>query len=195
MSKIILFTILFSAIAFEANSFVHNRVAENNFANILLKSSALIQDSPQRSMECFSIYIPKINELTTKYEFEYEICLQHSANNRSAIDKEVEGDRRDLEMSTIDVCGALEKCSQQNSTYESFECYHGASVETMNTAKNMQNVSKDKMEYMKMRFETIEYNKNRCTDECSREYVEESSKTYADLDKCLAGIPVDSMPQ
>ncbi|KAI8119159.1 hypothetical protein FF38_02378 [Lucilia cuprina] len=195
MSKIILFTILLSAIAFETNCYKHSRVVDNIFANILLKSSNLIQDSPQRSLECFAIYIPKINELTAKYELEYETCLKSSADARSVIDKEVEGDRKDLESSATDICGALEKCAQQNSSYEFFECQYGVAGESLNSTRYIQNVSKDKMEYIKFKFETIEYDQNRCTDECSRVYVEETTKTYSDLDKCLAGTAVDSKPQ
>lgn len=37
-----------------------------------------------------------------------------------------------------------------------------------------------------MKYETIEYEQNRCTDKCSRDYVEQSTKIYDDLDKCLA---------
>ncbi|KAI8119158.1 Protein TsetseEP [Lucilia cuprina] len=195
MSKIILFSILFSAIAFQSNCYKHSRVVDNNFANILLRSSNLIQDSPQRSLECFAIYIPKINELTAKYELEYETCLQSSADARSVIDKEVEGDRKDLESSATDICGALEKCAQQNSSYEFFECHYGVAGESLNSTRYIQNVSKDKMEYIKFKFDTIEYDQNRCTDECSRVYVEESTKTYSDLDKCLAGVAVDSISQ
>ncbi|KAM7342838.1 uncharacterized protein ACRADG_010116 [Cochliomyia hominivorax] len=177
--------------AFESNAFVQNRIADNSLVKIILKSNTLIQDNPQRSMECFASYLPKINEITLKYEAEYETCLNRSADARSKIDAEVQSDRKDLELSALDFCNAYEKCSNYHAAYDAYECYNNVSSNASKATYNIQNASKDKMEYIRMKFETIEYEQNRCTEDCSRTYKEASTKAYAELDKCLAGIPVE----
>ncbi|XP_065368845.1 uncharacterized protein LOC135961277 [Calliphora vicina] len=174
----ILFALIFKACCSELKP-----ITDNKIANILLKSRSLIADSPNHSMECFSIYIPKLNELTMNYEAEYENCLKRTTEDRNIVDLEVQRDRRDLEESSAQVCGKFQSCSTNyKSALEFFECYGNAVCKV----HNIQNVAKEKTEYIKIRYETIEYNHNRCTDKCSRTYVEESSKIYDDLDKCLA---------
>lgn len=102
-------------------------IVENKIANILLKSSSLIADSPQRSLECFSIYIPKLNELTENYEAEYETCLKRSSEDRDLIDREVERDRKDLEESAVHACAKFSTCSSSDkNAYEFFECFSDA---------------------------------------------------------------------
>ncbi|KAI8119156.1 hypothetical protein FF38_02382 [Lucilia cuprina] len=189
MLKYLLKTFIIFALFFNVYCKDYKLFSENKIADILLKNSSLISASPQRSMECFSIYIPKLNELTKNYEADYEICLQHSTEDRAIVDLEVQRDRRDLERSTEQVCAKFQACSKNNkSAYEFFECFGNVAGESTKAAYNVQNIAKDKMDYIKMKYELIEYNQNRCTDDCSRTYVEESSKIYEELEKCLAGL-------
>lgn len=113
------------ALAFKSYCFeIPKPMVENKIANILLKSSSLIADSPQRSLECFSIYIPKLNELTENYEAEYETCLKRSSEDRQLVDQELQRDRSDLEESVAQVCDKFQSCSSDNkNAYEFFECF------------------------------------------------------------------------
>ncbi|KAI8119155.1 hypothetical protein FF38_02386 [Lucilia cuprina] len=196
MSKFFLISFTIFVLVIDANCFGHKPIIENKIANILLKSSPLIEKTPQQSMECFAIYIPKLNDLTKTYELEYETCLQQSKEYRDSLDLEVQKERKHLEESAEKVCDSFNSCSRKiDSTYEFFECFSNAAAESTNTVYNIQNISKDKMEYIKIKNETIEYDQNRCTDKCSRVYVEKSTKIYDDLDKCLAGLVIESPTQ
>lgn len=124
MAKYFLVSCILFAMAFQAHCDIPKPLVENKIANILLKSSSLIADSPQRSLECFSIYIPKLNELTENYESNYENCLKRSTEDREIVDLEVQRDRSDLEESVGDVCDKFKDCSKEHETaYEFFECF------------------------------------------------------------------------
>ncbi|XP_037827193.1 uncharacterized protein LOC119615152 [Lucilia sericata] len=195
MSKYFLITYIGFVLVFNTNCLGRKPIIENQIANILLKSSPLVEKTPQQSMECFAIYIPKLNNLTKTYEFEYETCLQLSTEYRDSLDLEIQKERLHLEESTEEVCNSFKSCSSKTETFEFFECFSNVAAESTKTIYNIQNISKDKMEYIKIKEDAIEYDQNRCTDKCSRVYVEESTKIYDDLDKCLAGVVIDSPTQ
>lgn len=118
------FALVILAVACQG-AFSHSALpkAQQNLANSILKSSRTIEDSPQRSLECFSIYLPKINEATNNYEVEYAKCLDTAANATAAIEAEVAQDRASVGYDADGICTMFQECSQTESSVDFFQCY------------------------------------------------------------------------
>lgn len=48
-------------------------------------------------------------------------------------------------------------------------------------------MSKDKMEYVNVQYQMIQYNQKSCSDTCEDKYVQSSKKLYDDLIGCMDG--------
>lgn len=126
MSKTILLTCIAFAIVAHVWSHDAKPMADHNLANTLLRSSESIGNNPQRSLECFAIYMPLLNDATAQYEKQYAHCLQTAANAKQAIEAEVASDRANVNAETLDICSMFTKCSNEESSYNLFECYNSA---------------------------------------------------------------------
>ncbi|XP_058982378.1 protein TsetseEP-like [Musca domestica] len=159
--------------------------AERRLSSFLLEATA--RNSP-RNIVCFEEYLPKLNQLTDEYEQAYGSCLNATANSKQRVESEVAKDRSNVEALAEDVCQLYSKCSTVVASADFFECYFNASEQAAVNSYTIQTTSKSKSQYIQLRYQTIQYDETVCTDTCKATYVEETAKTYAELDKCLAGL-------
>lgn len=75
-----------------------------------------------RSLDCFTKYLPLLNDATAKYEQQYTVCLQNAANSKQRVEYEVEQDRLNVTSSANQICSDYSSCSNFGSSLGYFEC-------------------------------------------------------------------------
>ncbi|XP_061393676.1 uncharacterized protein LOC133329195 [Musca vetustissima] len=187
MSKLFLFALLLIAVcgchAADLTSSSVVSVAEQRLSTYLMQ--AMQRNSP-RNIACFQEYLPKLNQLTEEYEAAYGACLNTTATSKERVEAEVAKDRSNVDALAEDVCQRYSKCSGVVSSLDAFECYADAAENATSNSYTIQTTSKSKSQYIQLRYQTIQYDETVCTETCKATYVEETAKTYAELDKCLA---------
>ncbi|KAM7361036.1 uncharacterized protein ACRADG_009346 [Cochliomyia hominivorax] len=191
MSKNIILGLLILGICCNAYGMSRGSQAAAKLADVILKSTYAMKNNPDLTATCFQTYMPQINDLAKKYEEAYNDCLNLTAVAEEALKKEVQEDIDTMQNVTQAMCTNFEKCSNTtDSLFDLFQCYYNVAGHNIQSAYEVQNLSKDKMSFVQIREENIYYNQTLCTDKCSRIYVEESTKVHADLESCLAGKPI-----
>ncbi|XP_037811623.1 uncharacterized protein LOC119603611 [Lucilia sericata] len=188
MVKNIIVGLVILGICWNVNGLTSGLSATANLADVILKSTYALESNPSLTAQCFQIYMPKINDLTQQYEQAYNGCLNLTTEAEEILKEQVQDDIDSIQNVTKTMCSNFENCSLvTDSLYETFECYYNVAGNNIQSAFEVQNISKDKMKFVQIKEEYIMYNQTVCTDECSRVYVEETSKVHADLEACLAG--------
>uniref|UniRef100_A0A1I8NF70 Protein TsetseEP domain-containing protein n=1 Tax=Musca domestica TaxID=7370 RepID=A0A1I8NF70_MUSDO len=162
-------------------------LVERNLANTILKSSRSMETNSPRNVQCFSVYLPQINEATNKYEAAYTQCLDTASNATKAVEDEVAGDRATVTQQAGGICALYQACSQKESSLDFFECYNESAGSAVTTSYDIQTLSKNRWQYVNSRYQVIAYQQQNCTDTCADAYVKETTALYAALDACLAG--------
>ena len=97
-------------------------MAEVSLSNYMLRSNDAMQNNPQRSMECFTTYIPQLNQVTEEFEVNWEVCLQASASSKTAVDEGFWPAHVDMVATTNSICNGYTACNQLESAMEFFQC-------------------------------------------------------------------------
>ncbi|XP_075149326.1 uncharacterized protein LOC142223312 [Haematobia irritans] len=168
--------------------------AQQEMANAILRTSQSMKENPERAADCFNVYSQGITAANEKYELEYGKCVSDAEQALLNVEAEVANDRLSVAASGNSVCALYEDCSNKESSGEFFECYVEAAGASITTALDMQSVSKTKMQYVNLRYQTIEYDRNFCSDESSNAYIKETTTLYNQLDECLKTGLVVSPP-
>ncbi|XP_065354647.1 uncharacterized protein LOC135949115 [Calliphora vicina] len=190
MGKNLIFGLLLLGICWNVEGLTGGLSATANLADVILKSTYSMENNPALTANCFQIYMPQINDLAQKYEQAYNGCTNQTAESEETLKQQVQDDIDTIQNVTKSMCSNFENCALVTETlYATFECYYNVSGNNMQSAFEVQNLSKEKMKFVKINEEYIMYNQTLCTDECSRVYIEESSKVHANLEACLAGKP------
>ncbi|XP_073820204.1 uncharacterized protein [Musca autumnalis] len=172
----------------EAFSFNVIPMVERNLANTILKSSRSMETgSSARNMECFSVYLPLINEATNRYEAAYGLCLDTADTATKAVEAEVASDRATVTYEAEGICTLYQECSQKESSLDFFECFNESAGSAISSSYDIQTLSKTKWQYVNNRYQAIAFEQKSCTDTCADNYVKESTALYAALDACLNG--------
>ncbi|XP_013106075.2 protein TsetseEP [Stomoxys calcitrans] len=161
-------------------------LAHRQMANIMLKASQSLSNNPERSAQCFPVYSQGIANANDKYAAAYDQCLDTATNAEKAVETEVAADRQTVANQGDAICTSFQTCSQVASAGDFFECYYDAAGSSLSTSLDMQSLSKNKMQYVELRYQTIEYDKNYCTNDCTNTYIKESTALYQQLETCLA---------
>ncbi|XP_059218839.1 protein TsetseEP [Stomoxys calcitrans] len=165
--------------------------AQKEMANAIERTSQSMRDNPERSAECFAVYSQGITAANEKYELAYSKCVDTAAEELQRVEAEVAEDRNSVRSAGEAVCSSFQVCSNKESSADFFECYLEAASASLTSSLDMQTVSKTKMQYVNLRYQTIEYNKVHCSDECSNTYMKETTTLFNQLDECLkTGVPV-----
>ncbi|XP_075149493.1 protein TsetseEP-like [Haematobia irritans] len=141
--------------------------------------------NPDRAQECFNVYSAGITAANEKYEFEFAKCADDAASSLERLEAEVASDRENVRYEGESICAAFTECAAKDSSSDFFECYLEAAGDTLTKSLDMQTLSKTKMQYVNLRYQTIEYDKKHCADESANAYVKESTTLYSQLDQCL----------
>ncbi|XP_005183518.2 uncharacterized protein LOC101889812 [Musca domestica] len=166
---------------------------ELNLANTILRSTSSIQYDPLKSAECFSVYLPKLNNLTAVYEEDYQLCLKKSEDSKEALRNELEPAVSVVNSTRDEICQGFAECVFDSDPYGYFECSNDAAGKAISKAYSIQTLSQDRMQYITLKYETIQYAQNVCTSKASETYVRDSTKVHAELQDCLAGkVPEES---
>uniref|UniRef100_A0A1I8NCW3 Protein TsetseEP domain-containing protein n=1 Tax=Musca domestica TaxID=7370 RepID=A0A1I8NCW3_MUSDO len=181
MYKLIVFCIIS-----QANSLRIISMVNQNLAEIIRNSNASIVKDPERSAECFSIYTIKLTNLTNEFEANYTRCIGISNNATSCLHRQVKPDLDRVDLLRDEICSRFYMCRRNDSQpYTYFECMNNAAGEAIPTTHLLQNLSKDKMQYLSFKYEVIRYNEYTCTETYSQLYLQEAESLRDELEKCL----------
>ncbi|XP_073820190.1 uncharacterized protein [Musca autumnalis] len=185
--------VLLCVLSLIAIGFADRPQVEVNLANTILRSAASIQNDPVKSAQCFSVYLPKLNELSTVYEDQYQACLKLSEDSKKEIRKDVEPAAVSVNNTREEMCGSFSACDFDTDPYGFFECTNDVAGKAISKAYSIQELSQDRMLYIKFKYELIQYDQNTCTTKASGTYVRDSANVHAELQNCLAGkLPEES---
>ncbi|XP_061386565.1 uncharacterized protein LOC133321491 [Musca vetustissima] len=158
-----------------------------NLANTILSSVASIQYDPAKSAQCFSVYLPKLNDITNEYESQYQTCLEKSINSKDDVRQAVAHAADSLNNSVDQICSAFANCEFGDDPSAYFECSNDAAGRATSQAYSIQTLSQDRVQYIKLKYETIQYNQNVCAAKASDVYAKDTASVHAKLQDCLAG--------
>lgn len=162
--------------------------ADVGLMRFMMHSRALTQDNPTRSLSCFDYYIPELNAIAEKYKADYAQCLDDADESRSGIDESTQPDRDLINESANSSCAALQKCSTSEGAIDFFSCYSEVGGEN---AKSMYTISSNSsviLAAVREEYRLIEISQFVCTNQSDRVYVEDTARTYEELNRCVAGL-------
>ncbi|TMW45425.1 hypothetical protein DOY81_009495 [Sarcophaga bullata] len=191
MFKQIIFSLLMFSLC--CNTFglrPRSTFAASQLADVILRSTYSLEENPQRTADCFALYMPQITATTKQYEDSYNGCLNATTVAEDNLKKQVQGDIDTIENISNGICIDFKSCSNNSDLYKLFNCYYVAANATRQSAFEIQNVSKSKMQYVEITQENIAYTETECTDTCSRIYETQMEILYDNLKLCLDGKPV-----
>ncbi|XP_005183519.2 uncharacterized protein LOC101889983 [Musca domestica] len=156
-------------------------------ANTILSSVSSVQYDPSRSQQCFSVYLPKLNDITNEYEAQYQECLDKSANSQYDVRNEVAPAADSVSSTVQQICGAFNDCDFGEDPSGFFSCSNDAAVRATSQAYGVQTLAQDRVQYIKLKYEQIQYSQNVCSSNASDIYVKDTAMVHAQLQDCLAG--------
>lgn len=119
---LLLLSILALLVAVSAQELVSPPKPTQDELTHLLKNSR----DPRTAVACFTSYIVESNLITANYSEAYSVCLRNAQDSRRGIDLDFLPTRRSIEKSALNLCIALNECSQINNTLKSFNCQANA---------------------------------------------------------------------
>ncbi|XP_061395455.1 uncharacterized protein LOC133331066 [Musca vetustissima] len=183
MYKFITFVVISQASCLTVISMVNQNLAE-----IIRNSNASIVKYPERSAECFNDYTTQLTNLTNEFEANYTRCVEISNNATQCLHRQIVPDLDRVDRMRDEICSGLYGCRRNESLpYGYFECMNNASEAAIPISYSIQSLSRDRMQYLSLKYEVIRYNEYICTEQCSRTYMQGAADLRDELERCLNG--------
>ncbi|XP_065364697.1 protein TsetseEP-like [Calliphora vicina] len=169
-----------------ASNFI-GQESDNGLLSYMARSNDLLRQDPSRSLECFSYYIPLINEIASRYESNYQACLNESLAARSKADNATWDQRNDLANAAESSCALLSQCGEDESVEGIFECYINGGAANIQTMYSINANASQELAALREQYYLIQSDEYRCTNDTKRAYEKESAAAYANLNSCILG--------
>lgn len=124
MFKQIIFGLLMFSLCCNTFALRRSTFAASQLADVILRSTYSLEENPQRTAECFALYMPQITATTNQYEGAYNGCLNATAVAEENLKKQVQGDIETIEKISEGICIDLKTCSNNGDLYKLFDCYY-----------------------------------------------------------------------
>ncbi|XP_002061139.3 uncharacterized protein LOC6638036 [Drosophila willistoni] len=155
--------------------------------DLKLMELMMYQSKSGENMECFSVYLPILQEVDTQYKIDYTKCWTDRQSGASAIEERYSEPRSNLSSTAYDICGPLLQCEQKDSETQSvFECYEKVGTEKSTPLNNLTLDGAQLAREIAEDFRRIDIIADACYAESYRTYSNDRNDAQAKLEDCLA---------
>ncbi|EDW14806.1 uncharacterized protein LOC6573258 [Drosophila mojavensis] len=158
------------------------------------ESLALAETHQSTSTTCFSTYNPLLSQVASNYEVEYERCIQAYETCSSNIDNLYKSARLELESSVYQSCRSLSNCNMITNAYSAFTCASTTAAEDSKIFYSISANASDLAARSKADYIEAETAKSVCINLAEKNYVEDTSRVYGQLNNCLLGYDIPNPP-
>ncbi|SPP82877.1 uncharacterized protein LOC117585232 [Drosophila guanche] len=154
------------------------------------QSELLSVQNPSRTQICFGYYGPKLNTVSSKYEFDYLACTDSFEKSSQAIYCNWNSTLYGLASQADYGCNTFADCSTIVDYVEAFECFARWGAQESKTMYAISANATESAATIQMQLQTKENQLAICVNEADRYFVEDTTAMYEELNACLNGLPV-----
>uniref|UniRef100_A0A0A1WZA8 Protein TsetseEP n=1 Tax=Zeugodacus cucurbitae TaxID=28588 RepID=A0A0A1WZA8_ZEUCU len=166
--------------------------ADTSLGNFLLNHQG--RATTPTSMQCFSIYVPLLNEASNQWAIAYEKCVKAAENGRNGILAEANSRNKDISTVAGGICGYVQSCDSNVDDLSALDCFGYMSSNTVSTIYTVSNNASDIVATLRQRINLIDIDSYRCSNASEREYIERTGQIYTALNFCLENGPPPTIP-
>ncbi|XP_014102810.2 protein TsetseEP [Bactrocera oleae] len=146
------------------------------------------------SMQCFTLYVPLLNEATNQWAIEYERCVQAAEDGRDNILAQASTLQSGISNLAAGVCGYVQSCNVINNSLSALDCFGYLSSNTVSTIYVVSNNASDVAADLRQQINFVDVESYRCSNASERQYVERTGQIYTALNYCLENGPPPTIP-
>lgn len=80
-------------------------------------------DTRTRSVNCFDVYMEKMNKISEKFQQDTQTCINIAEEAHNEAEKQTLGKQNDLKEKTEESCNTILNCENIDSAIEGLKCY------------------------------------------------------------------------
>lgn len=97
--------------------------SNSSLINEPIQISNDLLDTHTRSVNCFDVYMEKMNKISEKFQKDTQECITIAEEAHNEAEKQTLGQQKDLKDKTKESCNAILNCRDLDSGIEDIECY------------------------------------------------------------------------
>ncbi|XP_054737722.1 uncharacterized protein LOC129244131 [Anastrepha obliqua] len=165
--------------------------ADNHILNKLAATNSLSASSnPEYTSECFSYYLPILNQISNNFSVQYQQCITKADTSTANLTARAAENRVSFVNNTAAICSAFTTCNRDNDTMDFFNCYATASSADVTAIYSLSDSVSNAAFSFKTGLQEIKNTEDLCTHDVEHTYVVQTSETYEELNECmLYGLP------
>uniref|UniRef100_A0A0K8U3Y6 Protein TsetseEP n=1 Tax=Bactrocera latifrons TaxID=174628 RepID=A0A0K8U3Y6_BACLA len=141
------------------------------------------------SMQCFSVYVPLLNEASNQWAVEYEKCVKAAEDGRDNILAQASSQQKDISTLAASVCSYMQSCDVTSDSLSALDCFAYLSSNTLSTIYTVSNNASDLAASLRQQINLIDVESYRCSNASERQYIERTGQIYTALNFCLDNGP------
>ncbi|KAL7726858.1 hypothetical protein ACLKA6_001921 [Drosophila palustris] len=149
------------------------------------QTTVLSEQNPKNAPGCFSVYIPRLDSISTQYELEITKCNKAFEEQIAVEDSYFSHHRSQLDRNGVDSCRAIIDCSSIVGYVEAFECFAKMGAEQ---SKSMLTLSANALQVaaeLKESYQLFETKQTICLNNAEAKYVKDTTHEYEQLNSRL----------
>ncbi|KAH8277753.1 hypothetical protein KR018_004867 [Drosophila ironensis] len=150
-------------------------------------------DSVDVTSQCFSLYLPMLNEVAAAFSSSYQDCISTANAQIANLTAQAAQQQKVYQTEVSTLCGAFSSCDQDNDTASFFSCYASAAEGDVSVIYDIATNAASSASTLSMGIKAIQDTEYQCTNTTEANYVRDTAATYDLLDSCLKnGVPTTS---
>ncbi|KAH8400692.1 hypothetical protein KR009_000387 [Drosophila setifemur] len=143
--------------------------------------------------ECFSLYLPMLNEVAASFSSSYQDCISTANAATANLTAEATQQQKIYQQEVSTLCSAFSTCDADNDTTTFFNCYASAAEGDVSVIYDIATNAASSASSLSSGIKAIQDTEYQCTNTTESNYVRDTAATYDLLDSCLKnGVPTTS---
>ena len=152
----------------------------------LVAADATDSDRSDGSMiACFNSTQRKQIENLASFQTQMRVCEKAEIDSKDQLSRQSNATRSGLVQRGTLHCESMRKCESLSDGLDFFTCYGKATSTSSEDLQNMSLTSNDQVENMKMEYQQISFDHNKCNIKARNTYASASAETDKEMQNCI----------
>ncbi|XP_017100897.2 uncharacterized protein [Drosophila bipectinata] len=145
---------------------------------------------PTKSQSCFNYYTPILNKYTFRYEVDFDLCLSVFNSSSTEVTEAWNSTLYQIQNGGDKGCSEFKECRSFSDLDLAFRCFAESGAEQSKVLFQVSANVTEVASFVKISLLTLQTQLDSCVNHAQREYIEDTSSTYEQLNNCLKGAPL-----